>query len=272
MNSKRSSQLVVNWPCLIENHLSSLLIWPTLQHGNFNKIIIKNYFVLKAAIPRQTANRSENTFWKLNSSLSPICISYFHSSLLSPISTRILSYINSCYLTCLLNAAISGAFRLAHSNLPAIYLSCLPSLSLFFHLAVTRSSNAVSSFASVARSSLFASFRSPIRVSLVDLPIRLFSAAFSLLQSKTILSPSSLRMAKSITKYLLRCCLKLTIYPKRMLPVSLKSFETNLIKDFEKQEEKASCRSTSAFFGSSFRAPSFMLSFLLLFILIRKCK
>lgn len=223
----------------------------------------------------QTANRfaSGRTYSKLNSSLSPICISYFHSSLLSPISTRVLSYIHLCYLTRLLNAAISNAFLLLHSNAILSATLFLPGLlSLFILHVITQSSNAVSSLASIIvsqRSPLLKRFRSSTR-SLVDrltIP-RLFSAKMNI----SNLSPS--RTAKSITKYLLRGPPESTIHLKRMMAAFLKSFETNLIKKPENRQKQAPCkhRSTSAFLHAAFRAPSFLLSFLLLFILIRKCK
>ena len=214
-----------------------------------------------AANARPTANRSEYTFSKLNSSLSPICISYFHSSLLSTISTRILTYIHLCYLTRLLNAA--GAFFQFHSNLPATFLSFPnPFLSV---LGVTQSSNTSSSLASTDPPfHSFKSFLSSTRESPLDLLTRLPFGAEML--------ASSLRMAKSITKYLLWRPLKLTIHLKRMVAVFLKYLETNLIKKPDDKAAHCKAGSTSALLGSSFRAPSFVLSLLLLFILIRKCK
>lgn len=219
----------------------------------------------------QAANRfaSGRTYSKLNSSLSPICISYFHSSLLSPISTRVLSYIHLCSLTRLLNAAFSSAFLLFHSNaiLPATL--SFPSLLLRFVHSVTKSSIAASfcivSIASIAvlqASSFLKRICAMLTASLV---------VFIPFASKmNISNPSLSRMAKSITKYLLWRPVESTIHLK--MSAFLKSFESNLIKKPENREKKVPSSSTSAFLPSAVRARSFLLSFLLLFILIRKCK
>ena len=212
-----------------------------------------------AAGAHQTANQPGYTVSKLDSSFSPIWISCFHSSLLSPISTHIRSYISLCYLTRLLNAATS--LLLFHSNVSAT--SPLPSLLSLLLPGVVQSTTFVSSIASL--SSLFDSSRlSPIRRSLVNLRVRLSLVQFN---ARSFIV-STLRMSESITEHL-PGRLVLTIHPKRMMAVSLKSLETHSIK--KPEESETNCTRSSAFFRSPFRAFS-MLSFLLLFILIRNCK